>query len=314
MPDARLVAGVFHPREYSWRRTRGLKRRWVQHLAERVLGGLPAPNFVFFSPAVEVHPAAELLARDLSASPSIPIPIDTDRFRPARDRHVEPGKVVSIARLAPYYTYIRHMIRVVGELRAEGHDLTYHCYGDGEERESLEAEVRARDLEQAVFLHPPVPYERFEEVVEDAFAFVGIGTSLLEAAACGVPALVAIDSHAQPSTHGWLNETEGSHIGGHVEGHPEYRIADRLLELAAQPEAEYLALAAACRRRAEEFSLSEVLPAFVAALEAAEPYAPTLSGANRAIGRLDWLLEAVMLKLGARDAMAERYSRPAPSL
>src|SRR4051794_16610350 len=178
MPDARLVAGVFHPREYSWRRTRGLRRRWVQHLAERVLSGLPAENFVFFSPAVEVHPAAELLARDLSSSPTIPIPIDTDRFHPAQERRVEPGKVVSIARLAPYYTYIRHMIGVVGALRAQGHDFTYHCYGDGEERRSLEAEVHARGLEQAVFLHPPVPYERFEQAVGDAFAFVGIGTSL----------------------------------------------------------------------------------------------------------------------------------------
>jgi glycosyltransferase involved in cell wall biosynthesis len=312
MPGARLVAGVFHPREYSWKRSWGPRRRWVQHLGERVLEGLPAPNFVFFSPATEAHPAAEFLGRDLSAASNVPIPIDTDRFHDEPDRGVQPGKIVSIARLAPYYTYIRHTIRVVADLRAAGHGFTYHCYGDGEERESLEAEVRERGLEDAVFLHPPVPYDRFEEVVEDASAFIGIGTSLLEAAACGVPALVAIDSNRQPTTQGWLSETEGNHIGGHVEGHPEYPIADRLLSLEDASEEEYRTLAAACRRRAEEFSLPQVLPSFTAALHAAEPYAPNISGAERAIGRTDWVLEAVMLKLGARDATLERYSRPAP--
>jgi glycosyltransferase involved in cell wall biosynthesis len=312
MPDARLVAGVFHPREYSWK-TPPLRRRWVQHLAERVLRGLPAANFVFFSPSMEGHPTEELLARDLSASPSIAIPIDTERFRAARDRRVEPGKIVSIARLAPYYTYIGLMIRVIGELRARGHEFTYHCYGDGEERERLEAEVRELGLEEAVFLHPPVPYERFEDAVGDAFAFVGIGTSLLEAAACGVPALVAIDSHPEATTHGWLSETKGNRIGGYVKGHPEQPIAERLLWLAARHEDEYRALETACRERAEEFSLRQVLPAFVAALEAAEPYAATISPSDRAIARLDWLLEAVMLNLGARDVMAERYARPAPS-
>src|SRR3954471_17231701 len=41
MPDARLVAGVFHPREYSWQTPR-LSKRWVQHLGERILHGFPA--------------------------------------------------------------------------------------------------------------------------------------------------------------------------------------------------------------------------------------------------------------------------------
>ena len=313
MPGARLAAGVFHPREYSWATPR-MRRRWVQHLAERVLRGLPAPNFVFFSPAVDVHPAAEFLSRDLSSSPTIPIPIDTDRFRPPPDRRAEPGKIVSVARLAPYYTYIAHVIRVVGQLRAQGREFTYHCYGDGEERQSLQAEVRRLGLEDAVFLHPPVPYERFEDAVGDAFAFVGIGTSLLEAAACGVPALVAIDSQLEPATYGWLSETQGNRIGGYVEGHPEYPIADRLLSLADQPESEYRALERACRERAEEFGLAHLLPVFAEALEGTEPYAPAISRADRAIGGLDWLLEAVMLNLGARDVMAERYARPAPSV
>ena len=309
MPEARIVAGVFHPREYSWTTPR-LRRRWVQHLATRILRELPAANFMFFSPSEEAHPAGEFLSRDLSASPAIPIPIDTEVMHPLPDRRIERGKVVSVARLAPYYTYIRHMIRVIRDLREQGHAFTYHCHGDGEERSRLEAEARELGVSDAVFFHPAIPYDRFSDSLRDAFAFVGIGTSLLEAAACGVPALVAIDSHPDAATHGFLHETAGNRIGGHVEGHPEYPIAERLLWLAGRTEPESAALEDASRARAEEFSLARLLPRMVGALEQSAPYSATISRADRAIGGLDWLVEAVMLKLGGRDVMAERFTRP----
>src|SRR5437762_7248208 len=177
---------------------------------------------MFSSPSVETTPAAKFLPRDPSASPTIPIPVDTERLHPLPDRQIEPGKIVSVARLAPYYTYIRHMIRVIRDLRDRGHAFTFHSYGDGEERERLEAEARELGVGDAVFFHPAIPYDRFSDTLRDAFAFVGIGTSLLEAAACGVPALVAIDSHPDAAAHGFLHETVGNRIGGHVEGHPEY--------------------------------------------------------------------------------------------
>src|SRR5688572_20090870 len=63
MPGARIVAGVFHPREYVWQTPR-LQRRWTQHLAERIVRDLPVQNFAFFSPAEELHPIGEFLSRD----------------------------------------------------------------------------------------------------------------------------------------------------------------------------------------------------------------------------------------------------------
>src|SRR2546423_5173759 len=136
---------------------------------------------MFFSPAVETYPVAELLSRDLSTSPVVPIPIDTDRFRPSVDRPVDRRKIVSVARLAPYYTYIRQMIGVIRDLRAQGHAFTYHSYGDGEERAALEAEARELGVDDAVFLHGAIPYDRFTEAVGEAFAVIGIGTGVLEA-------------------------------------------------------------------------------------------------------------------------------------
>lgn len=310
MPDARIVAGVFHPSEYSWDTPR-LRRRWIQHVGERMLRELPGENFMFFSPAMRNHPVEEFLGRDLSASPSLPIPIDTERLRPPAERPYERGKVVSVARLVPAYGYVGQMIRVVRELRDRGHELTYHSYGDGPERERLEAEARRLGVDDAVFLHPGVPYERFGEAVGDAFAFIGIGTALLEAAASGVPSLVAIDSHPGPATHGFIHETVGNTIGGHVEGHPEHSIAERLLWLEGLAGDGYREVERATLARADEFSLDRFMPRFVEYLEGAAPSRTAISGLDRAIGRLDWLVEAVLLNLGARDVLNDRFVRQA---
>jgi glycosyltransferase involved in cell wall biosynthesis len=311
IPDAKLVAGVFHPREYSWQTPR-LRRRWVQHVGERILRGLPAENFVFTAD-VQMHVVADFLGRSLGASPVVPIAIDTDRFRPSPGREADRRKIVSVARLSPYYTYIRQMIRVVHQLREQGHEFTYASYGDGEERAELEAEATRLGVDDAVSFHGAVPYSRFEEVVDDAFAFIGIGTSLLEAAACGVPALVAIDSHPGAATHGFIHETEGNAIGGYVEGHPEQPIAERLLWLAERSPSEYREIERASRARAEEFGLSRLLPRFVEALRQAAHHSAPISHADRFVGQLDWLLEAVMLNLGGRDTLTQRFVRPLPS-
>jgi glycosyltransferase involved in cell wall biosynthesis len=309
MPKARIVAGIFHPREYTWNTPR-LQRRWVQHLAERILRGLPAPNFVLFSPATERYPVAEFLGRDLRSSPAVPIPIDTDLFRPPVARPVDRRKILSVARLTPSYAYIRQMIHVIRDLRNQGHEFTYHCYGDGDERAKLEAEALRLDVADAVFFPGSIPYDRFSDSVQDAFAFIGTGTALLEAAACRVPSLVAIDSHPGPSTYGFIHQTVGNSIGGHVEGQREYQITERLRWLANRTENQYRAVEQASRARAEEFALPQQLPRFVDALRDAAPYSPRISRFDRAIGHVDWLLEAVMLNLGARDTMTERFVRP----
>jgi glycosyltransferase involved in cell wall biosynthesis len=199
------------------------------------------------------------------------------------------------------------MIRLVHDLRARGHDFSYHVYGDGPRRAELEAEVRRLGLQGAVFFHGTVPYERFADVVADAFAFVGTGTSLVEAAACGVPSLVAIPGHTDPVSHGWIQDVAGNEFGGPAPGHPEHRIEDLLLALDALDEGGYLAVGAASRRRAEEFALPELVPRFVELLQGAVPFPLSISAVDRALGQLDWLLEAVLLNLGAPDGWTQRY-------
>lgn len=310
MPEARIVVGVFHHREYCAKRP-FLKRHWDLHLGTGLVKALPLSNFIVSTPGMGLQ-LGDCLGRDMSAAPVVPIPIDTERFRPSPNRRVTPGKIVSVARLAPLYPHHGHMIRVIRDLRERGHAFTYHAYGDGDERGALEAEVRRLGVEDAVFFHGPVPYSRFREVVSDAFAFIGLGTATIEAAACGVPTLLAISGHPGAMTHGFVQDVPGQELGGYLPGHPQQAVAERLLWLAERSEDEYARVEAGARARAEQFSLTAILPQLVDILEGAAPFSLPVSAMDQALGRLDWLVQATLLNLGVPEWRSERYVRDQP--
>jgi glycosyltransferase involved in cell wall biosynthesis len=307
MPTAKVVVGVYSPREYCWRSST-LRRRWIQHLGKRSIRQLPLENLMFCTDEM-ARVTGECAGRDFGSSPVLPLAIDTDRLRPSPDRAIDRRKIVAVSRLAHQYTHHRQMIGVIRDLRDRGHHFTYHAYGDGEDRAALEAEVRDLAVDDAVFFHGSVPYDRFGEVIGDALAFIGHGTSLLEAAACGIPALVGIESSRAPLTYGFLHETTGNDLGGYVPGHPEHPIADRILWLADRTDDEYRHVGSASRARAEEFGLARLMPRFIDIIDGARPHSFDVSRADRALERGDRVLAALLWKLGVDTSAGGRHVR-----
>ena len=304
----KVVAGVFAPREYCWRAPL-LQRRWVGHLARRMVRAFPLENFIFATDGMASQ-TGECADRDLSEAPVLPLAVDLEVAPVIADRTVDRRKIVSVARLVPYYTHHRQMIEVIERLRGAGHDFTYHAYGDGEDRGALEAEVRQRGLGDAVFFHGWIPHARFREAVHDAFVYIGLGTALIEAAACGIPSLVGIDGHPGPATYGFLQDTSGNDIGGYVPGHPEFPITERVMWLAGLDADAYEEVGRASRARAEEFGLERLRPRMVDILEHARPFVPSVSALDRAVGRADTRLAAALWKLGMNTPMDVRHVRP----
>ncbi len=305
MPQARLVVGAFAAREYCWK-VRSWQRRWDQRLIERLMRTVPLSN-VFFSTDAMARVTGACLGRDFSDSAVIPLAIDTEV--PPRAERPPPGpmRVVSVARLDRYYIHHWHMVGVVSELRREGLEIEYHVHGDGPGREDLADEIRAHGVGDAVFLHGSLPYPEFGAAVEQAFAFIGLGTALIEAGVREVPALVGIAHDPDPLTYGFLGETTGNDLGGRIDGVPEYSIADKLRWLAAADERQYAEVAQACRHMAREFGIGSIAPDLVDVLRSALPYSLRLSPMSRALGRIDPLVGRVMVRLGLSAPAAARY-------
>jgi glycosyltransferase involved in cell wall biosynthesis len=308
LPAARILIGVFAAREYSWAAS-PLKRRWERRLSMRFLHRAPKTNLMFTTDGMK-RQTSETSGIDFSASPVMPIAIDVERLRPPARRAVDRRKVVTVARLYPYYEYHRQMIRVIATLRAKGLELEYHVHGEGSDRPVLEAEARRLGVEDAIMLHGAMPYERFAEAVGDAFAFIGLGTALLEAAACGVPSLVGIDSRRAPVTYGFLQDTTGNDVGSFVPGHHEFEIAERLEWLAGLSEAAYEAVGAASRARAEEFDVGVLVSRFERILQDTQPFSVSLTCADRVITWFDRKLAAVLRRFGVDTSPHSRHLRP----
>jgi glycosyltransferase involved in cell wall biosynthesis len=307
MPTAKIVAAAFSPREYCWRRSLFF-HPWSRHVSRRVIRELPVENLVFATDGM-VRQTSECAGRDFSESPVFPLAIDVQNLHAPSRRPVDRRKIVSVTRLVKYYPHHLHMVRVIRQLRDAGYDFEYHSYGDGAERQRLEAEAHALGVTDAVFFHRAIPYEQFQSVVLDAFAYIGAGTAMIEAAACGVPTLVAPDLASRPMTYGFVQDTVGNDLGGYVPGHAEQPIAERILWLASLDDERYGEVGEASRRRAEEFDISALAPKFVAILEKAKSVSLRLSRIDVDVGRVEgFAFSTVLPKLGVRDSWQRRHA------
>jgi glycosyltransferase involved in cell wall biosynthesis len=304
-PRARLLAGAYFPREYCPSR---LGWRYQDRLAARAFAALPAANAVFMNTyAAREH--GEALERDFGASPVVPIAVEVERFGRV-ERRPDLRRAVSIGRLTDFKTYSFHMVDVVRRLRARGLEVEYHHYGDGEERDRLRRHVEAAGMERYVVLHGGIPYQRMEEVLGDAGVFVGMGTAAIEAAAAGVPTVVALESSPTPASHGFLHELPAGNAGELIPGAPVHDLGSLVERALRAGEAEYRALSDASRRAAGAYSAPAVVDRFEAALAASEAFAFPIGPLRRLAGLADAGRWKVLRRLGRPDPLDGKYLRP----
>jgi glycosyltransferase involved in cell wall biosynthesis len=303
-PAARVVAGVFHPREYCWG---GSRLGFDGRLVRAALRQLPPENIYFITEGTAAQ-TGRCSGRDFSGSPVLPLAIETGAgvHVERRPRH---GKIVSITRLTPYYPVHVHLIGAVAELRRRGVDVEYHAYGAGERHAALVELARRRGVSDAVYFHGAVEYSRLNDVLEDAFVYVGLGTSLIEAAVRGVPAIVAVDQSSEPVAFGFLSETQDNELGGHLSQALQVPLVDCLARVLDMNQAAYDALAERCRRRAGDFSADRLGQRLGAILAGAQPFAFQVGRRERILGWLDWILWRVLNKVGFHDTQGQRYLR-----
>ncbi|HWI57979.1 MAG TPA: glycosyltransferase, partial [Bacillota bacterium] len=97
-----------------------------------------------------------------------PIPIDTAVFNQA-SRKPKWGKIVSVGRIDVLKQYNLYMVDVVKELIARGHNVSWSIYGTGDKEPIVRKHIEQAGLQDVVSLNGTVPYQRFWEVLSDAY-------------------------------------------------------------------------------------------------------------------------------------------------
>lgn len=199
-----------------------------------------------------------------------PLPVDTSQFLPAARQPVW-GRIVSIGRLSEMKEYNLYMIEVVDELIRRGHDVTWTVHGTGEFEEEMREMIRARNLESAITLAGPMPYERCRQVLAEAYVFVGMGTTILEASMLGVPNVLALAFDRKGLTYGPIYRVPLGSVGDTREPPPTLKVADEIERILKLTPAEYEAESEQVRQYAQPYGSDVSMRRFVEIIEAAPP-------------------------------------------
>jgi len=243
---------------------------YYQKLVRRLIAERIPPSSIIFGNTAGRDAHASGLGMDLSASPVIRLLVDVDKYHYKNRSLFIRRKMVSIGRIVDFKTYNFTMLSVVKTLIDRGHAVEWHVYGDGPQLGEFERAIKSLDLTKYVFAHGPMPYSEFEAVLDEAFVFIGSGTSLIEAAACGVPALTTIEYSKSPDSYGFICDIDGFNLIEPGLDRTVYSIEEKIEKLLGCSSDEYLEIQKRCRIKANEYSGDNVVSDYVAVFDVAK--------------------------------------------
>lgn len=259
-PGAKLTCGVYHDSEYDYGKIIHL---WFGKKLHNLFRSIPPENVIL----VYDH-SEDVLKKQYSKSYSnslvMPLGVDMSNYY-MRTVLTKSNRIVSIGRLVPFKTYNTYTIKAVKMLRESGIDLVYDIYGTGECEKELINLIHELDLGKYVNLKGNLNYSDFQEILKDSIAFVGSGTAILEASACGLPSIVGIEDDQDGLTYGFLHQTKG--LAYHSAGlnYGKTSIYERLSYLANCSFEEYQLECEQARKRSYDFTIEKTVSDLIGA-------------------------------------------------
>jgi len=304
-PQAKICVGVYHSREFCWDPS---LKSFSQKLILRILKELPSENIIFMSKESRAE-HEKVLKLTFSESPIIPLALNLNKKKLVRQTcDMSSLRIISIGRLVDFKTYNFYMLDVVKSLREKtGLNFEYHVYGDGECFDLLMSEVDNKGLKGICFFHGSIAYEDMYTVLESAWAFVGMGTSLLESASFGVPSIVAIESESRPITYGFVHELNVINCGEIDESLETFMIEDKLVNLAKLSRKDYDAMVRASKDAMKVYDIDHVFDAMIDVFSKAKPDSIHLSFCDRFLDSLTSVWWKAVAILGFKSPLKNRY-------
>jgi glycosyltransferase involved in cell wall biosynthesis len=198
------------------------------------------------------------------------VPLDFSIFKMTARRPIK-GRIVSIGRLCESKAYNRYMIDVVQDLASQGLDVQWSVFGYGELWDELKSIVQTRNLSQRIHFEGVIDYQDIPSAVQEAYVFVGTGTTIMEAGWCGLVCIPTIENYPQSLTYGYLHEFPDVAAGVELDRPPERDIGGLIKDVFLWPEKEYARICALTRDVVAQFDCERHMPEFIRICEAADP-------------------------------------------
>jgi hypothetical protein len=200
-----------------------------------------------------------------------PTPIDTKVFDHAT-RRAKWGKIVSVGRMDVMKPYNLYMVDVIQELREKGYDVTWSVYGTGDREQSVRQRIQEKGLDQVIKLEGTVPYRLFWQVLSDAYVFVGMGTSVLEAALFGVPNVVALAYDRIGLTYGPSYVAPSGSMAPSLALPPHLKVADEIERILRLTPENYQIEQERVRSHVQPHEIDKSMNSFLQLVRDAEPF------------------------------------------
>lgn len=234
-----IVCGVYHPRA-SFKPEDSRITEWI---CRANFFSADSHHLYFMNDAVEKSHRARWgkLRNDLKTLPIV-FPERRPRNRSGSEDSVN---LVSVGRLVPWKSFNYAIPEVMKKLQLSGVKARWKVFGDGPLLEPLRALSAENGTAKDLHFLGAVEFSQLDNVLGSADIFVGMGTSLLEAALRGIPSIVAIDSYRN-HTYGFLNEIPVGNIGEQQEDEPEFSILEKIMQYIDMSASERAAIGAQC--------------------------------------------------------------------
>lgn len=253
-----ITTGVYHINEYN---IKPYKNTFFGKKINSILEQLPYQNILFFNEISKTF-YNTIFSQKFSQSLIAPIGIDLNKYG-GDFSGLQNNRIVSIGRLASWKTYNYSMIEVIKKLNEQNIFLTYESFGDGDQREELENSVKKANLQEQVFFRKGIPYHLFKEKIDNAIMFIGAGTAIIEASACGIPSLIGIENESQPISYGFLHNINSYSYQEKELDYPSSNIENYILKLLNLKKEEYLNECQKAKLRSCDFSIEKSTTIFI---------------------------------------------------
>jgi glycosyltransferase involved in cell wall biosynthesis len=275
---ARLLVGIYHPRAFNF--FPNPPRPYYAEFYRQLFAALPERNLIFISEGMRATAQIDFKKSfDHAILLPVPMRLPVQTARTWR-RPAEPLRLLSVGRLVNFKRYPFGILQTMAAQGWGDGRMQFTIYGDGPYSGELKLLVSRLGLEKAVSFGGEINYDEYLATLAQHHAFVGMGTAAVEAAATGMPTLVAAAYGDGLMLSGFFHQQAGFDCGERAAHVPTPVLLRQLSECDANS---YSELGARDRAMAELFSEDTVMTRYInyiGSLDATVSALPEISTLN----------------------------------